>query len=88
MNISFLKIFKGLAWLAKHGPCMANYTLVQKTLCAAKRYYRHNKWQVSTRHQSQQKAAKEIIPMKARRQMMKHRDDERVKLARADTQGI
>ena len=28
MTISFLEIFRGLAWLAMHGPCMANYTLV------------------------------------------------------------
>ena len=28
MNIIFLKIFGDLSWLAMHGPCMANYTLV------------------------------------------------------------
>ena len=25
MNVDFIKLFRGLAWLAIHGPCMANY---------------------------------------------------------------
>ena len=28
MNVDFVKIFRGKAWLPIHEPCMANYTLV------------------------------------------------------------
>ena len=36
MNIIFPKIFRGLAWLAMHGPYMDNYTLVKVTKSSSK----------------------------------------------------
>ena len=33
MNVDFVKRFGGYVWLAMHGPCMSNYTLIEYIPC-------------------------------------------------------